>query len=773
MKVLHITNEFTKKNFSISSLIIYISAYLNINYKINYSILTSSLEKNLFKTPEIDLINFNSWHHYFTKKKKLQEIFKNYEVIHIHGIWAPIQLISLLVCNNLKKTCMVHPHGMLLDEAVKSAGFIKFILKKFTLYCLKFLINKNIRFISITNQETAAINKYFPTSKVNEISNPIPFDVNEVENKKIKKIVYFGRLHPHKNLELVIDSFISSNISNDWRLEIYGIRDDENYYGKLKKKIQNHSNIQIKDPIFGLEKQKIMKESWLNILVSKSEVLSLSILESGLFGLPSLVNEDIEIKKGLEKTIIFTKPSTIDISKKIKEISQWTLEKRNSVEIEVINSAKEATSIEKISSKYNEVYNEIEEGQVTFGKDLYKAGQVFDFLNIKKNLNFILVSGAYTFNLMFASLLVISLVILGYYSTAGELGLITSLWITTTQIFSSNMRSIIVSEQKEYYAKISLVYRFILSIILLLIFYLIVVNFFDFENHKLIIITSILIMIQWVNEMKLVQFELNNKIYYFKIFLTINLITIFLTSFFLIINRVDLLEYLLIFYSFIILISLFFDLTKLSFKRIGINFKTIITLNLKTIAFASSFSIIISSFAWRIMIYYIFDKSLAGIFFACFSFGSFPGTLFNAVIGPAFIKSNIQISRGLKKIFFFLFTVALSINFLSIYYLINLPKINYIGYEFVVFTISISLIGSFFMSYAMYLRHKRIQKSEQERVSIFKRDIVYGIAITFIIPFLYYFGGVIAVSFSFLFASLMAYFSYSINYTNIDQSKYS
>ena len=173
------------------------------------------------------------------------------------------------------------------------------------------------------------------------------------------------------------------------------------------------------------------------------------------------------------------------------------------------------------------------------------------------------------------------------------------------------------------------------------------------------------------------------------------------------------------------------------------------------------------------MIYYIFDKSLAGIFFACFSFGSFPGTLFNAVIGPAFIKSNIQISRGLKKIFFFLFTVALSINFLSIYYLINLPKINYIGYEFVVFTISISLIGSFFMIYAMYLRHKRIQKSEQERMSIFKRDIVYGIAITFIIPFLYYFGGVIAVSFSFLFASLMAFFSYSINYINIDQSKYS
>ena len=95
------------KNFSISSLIIYISAHLNINYKVNYSILTSSLEQTLFENASINLINFNSWLHYFTKRKKLIEIFKDYSVIHIHGIWAPIQLISLLVCINLKKFLVI------------------------------------------------------------------------------------------------------------------------------------------------------------------------------------------------------------------------------------------------------------------------------------------------------------------------------------------------------------------------------------------------------------------------------------------------------------------------------------------------------------------------------------------------------------------------------------------------------------------------------------------------------------------------------------------
>ena len=60
----------------------------------------------------------------------------------------------------------------------------------------------------------------------------------------------------------------------------------------------------------------------------------------------------------------------------------------------------------------------------------------------------------------------------------------------------------------------------------------------------------------------------------------------------------------------------------------------IFKLNIQTIAFLSSFSIILSSFVLKFMIYFIFNKSIAGIFFACFSIGSFPGTLFNSVIEP-------------------------------------------------------------------------------------------------------------------------------------------
>ena len=54
MKVLHITNELTKKNFSIASLIFFISKHLYKSYKFDYSILTSKAEKFLFDDKNIN-----------------------------------------------------------------------------------------------------------------------------------------------------------------------------------------------------------------------------------------------------------------------------------------------------------------------------------------------------------------------------------------------------------------------------------------------------------------------------------------------------------------------------------------------------------------------------------------------------------------------------------------------------------------------------------------------------------------------------------------------
>ena len=367
------------------------------------------------------------------------------------------------------------------------------------------------------------------------------------------------------------------------------------------------------------------------------------------------------------------------------------------------------------------------------------------------------------FNLMFASFVVVLLVILGNYSTAGELGLVTSFWITLTQIFSSNMRSIVISEQKTEYALVTLLYRVIFTILSLSIFIFLANNIIFFDNKILIISIFTLIMLQWINEMNLVTSEVENKLSIFKIFTFINILTIVFSGVFLYFSKIGLFTLLLLFYIIFIFFSLVGAFRKILTKVEKFNFNYIIKLNLKTIAFLSSFSIIISSFAWRIMIYYIFNKSLAGIFFACFSIGSFPGTFFNSVIGPAYIKQKIEIPKIIKNILYLFFIFIFFASVLSLYLLYSQNSINYLSLEFILFTSLLSLIGSYFMSYAMYLRHKKIQSSQEERFYLFKTDIFYGISITFLIPVLFYFGGAMLVAFSYLFASIIALVSYSLS----------
>ena len=398
---------------------------------------------------------------------------------------------------------------MLLKEALSSAGKIKFFFKVLTLTLLKLFLRKNVFFISITGQESQAIKKFFPSAILKEIPNPIPFEIFDANVKnKLKQIIYFGRIHPHKNLELLIQGFINAKLDKGWKLKIYGIRDDEKYFDKLQKIIKNYDNINIYEPVFCQERQNIMSSSWANILVSKSEVLSLSILESSYFGLPSITNKNIELNE-FKECVVLTSLNINELTNKIQDISRWSFEDRLEREKKIKSIARAKISNLTTSQSYLSFYNEIADYVDTKVKKVYEKIKSFSNFLKSQNFNFLLISSVYTFNLMFCSLFVVLLVLFGKYNLAAEMGLVTSFWLSITQIFSSNMRSIITSENNIKLSKETLYYRFIFSILLLLLFYYLVLTKFSFIDPKLTLSISTLILFQWIFEMIVLKFELS------------------------------------------------------------------------------------------------------------------------------------------------------------------------------------------------------------------------------------------------------------------------
>ena len=179
----------------------------------------------------------------------------------------------------------------------------------------------------------------------------------------------------------------------------------------------------------------------------------------------------------------------------------------------------------------------------------------------------------------------------------------------------------------------------------------------------------------------------------------------------------------------------------------------------------SSFSLVFSGLFWRFSIYYLFEKSIAGLLFAGLTLGSFSGTFFNLILGPAYLKANIKIGKKLKYLIFFIFFIILFLN-INIYfnleynfdllkdYVLNVDKLFYI-------VAMHSILGSFFMTYSMYQRHKMIFHQNRKQ-KVFINDFIYNFIISALFPLLYWLNNVDGVASLYLISSLIAVIMYKV-----------
>lgn len=325
MKVAHIIEEVSKKNSSINNVVELITDYKFIKK----SVVFVPKKKNFLKKSKVVELDLFNTHRTLKKFKP--------DVIHIHGLWKIFFIIIMLHAKLLKIPVIIQPHGMLLKQALKNKTVFHYFLKIIFIQIYK-LIKIKSSFLAVTEMEKNSIIKIFKKKQIKIIPNPINF--YKIISKKKKFLSYFGRIHKHKNVELMINSFVMSKLDNSWKFYIYGIKDDEKYYQKLKKIIKKKNfdrRIIFKKPIFDFKKKlEIMSKAYINILMSKSEIMGLSVLECLSVGTRSLVNIDLEYPKKISRFLIFSKPSEKEVSNKIKNVckSFKKNQKNNSLSVE-------------------------------------------------------------------------------------------------------------------------------------------------------------------------------------------------------------------------------------------------------------------------------------------------------------------------------------------------------------------------------------------------------------------------------------------------------
>ena len=387
-----------------------------------------------------------------------------------------------------------------------------------------------------------------------------------------------------------------------------------------------------------------------------------------------------------------------------------------------------------------------------------KTNLKFPFFLFSSSHNIEIQSIAYSLNLFLPTLFLIITSFFKDYNLTAELGILIGVNIIFTQIFSANARSIIISKKLTSSIYNYIIFRIIVSIILIcanLFFF----SIFEFSNKLLLLAVSFLIIFQWLNELILTYFELKKKVseFYFYISICLIFIVFIIVDFFyhqnliyvFFINNILLLLFFLIF---------FLEIKKIKKKKIYLGKFFISSITNK--AFYSSFSISFANLIWRLLIIQFCGKILAGIYFASFALGSLPGTLFNNTFGPTIIKNNIKVNKSLYLLKWAFLTVTIVLFFWSI---LNIDQI-FINLSYTqIFGTFLSLLGSYFMIKGQYARQYLIQKTQHQSF-VFKIDALYSLIIMIVVPILYLLGGDKLIIISFLVSSIIAHIVYKFTY---------
>ena len=280
--------------------------------------------------------------------------------------------------------------------------------------------------------------------------------------------------------------------------------------------------------------------------------------------------------------------------------------------------------------------------------------------------------------------------------------------------------------------------------------------FFSYsDNFNILAILSFIVYLSWVNEMNLAVHEKNKSSLVIKFFLIISFVFYLLmfTNFLL---GADKLLFIIKFYLIFHILFFIYHINISNFK--SKNFiKYFKTQYEEYLSVASSFFNIIGVIMWRISLVALLGKSTAGLFFASFAIASFPGTLFNNIVGQI-----VTINEKIKLLVYKISNILFVLYIIIIFVLIILNEIflkNFEFYNFFNITLT-SLLGTPFMLKALSSRHKFLSFSKNFQNKIFIKDIMYGVSISPIILILFYLGGTDHLIYSYPLSSFLALFYY-------------
>ncbi len=290
-----------------------------------------------------------------------------FDIIHFHTVWDLKIILIAYFSRMLGIKLILIPHGTFDKWSLRE----KFLRKK--LFSLLFLNNLLIKLDAIffsTIDEFFEAKHNFKLPYAYVIPNGInlkkfqQIQNNNLEIKKKRKIIFFGRIHKKKGIELLLKSIkkLPDSFFSNYFFEITG--PGEKIY--IKKIIKIISNYKLQKKVFllgpknTLEKKEYFKTADLFILPSFEEADSIALKEAMALNLPVIISEQCRMDVVEEKKSGFVvKTSVNSVVEALINLDNFDLKKMGNNSRKIIENYYDN---EKCSKRVFKIYEDVYTG---------------------------------------------------------------------------------------------------------------------------------------------------------------------------------------------------------------------------------------------------------------------------------------------------------------------------------------------------------------------------------------------------------------------------
>lgn len=218
------------------------------------------------------------------------------DVVHTHGMWQFPCVIAAHACRTIGRPYVVQPHGFLEPERLKKSRVRKFVFG--VLFERRILGGCNV-VVATAESEKKNIEAYCHKTWIEII--PIGIDTHKIDSAERdeglmrrlglspqkKTLLYMSRMAPIKGLDMLAEVWRDLCVTHDgWQLAITG--PNNSYEHTVRGFFRQMKNVVFTGPVYGTEKNVLLKSVDCFILPTRSENFGIAVQEALAAGIPTV-----------------------------------------------------------------------------------------------------------------------------------------------------------------------------------------------------------------------------------------------------------------------------------------------------------------------------------------------------------------------------------------------------------------------------------------------------------------------------------------------------